>query len=102
MQQRWHGLCNTPGNNPIKQLHRVYRVDQVIPQESDKPDPAQAGELTLLQVMGSVFAAGFGVQSRENKVRDFTRGKPVHFIAAGVIFTVVLLVALIAAVNLIV
>lgn len=58
--------------------------------------------LTLLQVMGSVFAAGFGVQSRENKLRDFSRGKPVHFIAAGLIFTIAFLVALIAIVNMVV
>ena len=29
------------------------------------------GKLSLWQVICSVFAAGFGVQSKENKVRDF-------------------------------
>ena len=59
-------------------------------------------DLSLLQVMGSVFAASFGVQSRENKIRDFSRGKPIHFVIAGITFTVAFLFALVALVNLIV
>jgi len=59
-------------------------------------------DLTLLEVMGSVLAAGFGVQSKENKVRDFTRGKPAHFIIAGVAFTLALLVSLVVVVALVV
>jgi hypothetical protein len=70
--------------------------------ESDQATPDAEEDLNLFQVMGSVFAASFGVQSRENKVRDFTRGKPVHFIAAGLIFTIGFLVALILLVNIIV
>ena len=35
----------------------------------------------------SVLAAGFGVQSREKRERDFTQGKAVHFIVAGLIGT---------------
>jgi hypothetical protein len=58
--------------------------------------------LTLWQVICSVFAAGFGVQSKENKERDFTRGKPLHFIVAGLLFTVIFMVALITLVNVIV
>ena len=69
------------------------------PRQADEPDTAV---LTLLQVMGSVLAAGFGVQSKDNKVRDFTHGKPLHFILAGLIFTVALLAALVAVVSLIV
>ena len=65
-------------------------------------NPGTEKDLSLLQVMGSVFAAGFGVQSKENKVRDFTRGKPVHFVIAGLAFTAAFLVGLIAIVNLIV
>lgn len=63
---------------------------------------SEDAELTLLQVMGSVLAAGFGVQSKENKVRDFTRGKPLHFIIAGVVFTLALLVSLVVVVTLVV
>lgn len=71
--------------------------------DAEEANAGHNGEhLSLPQVMGSVFAAGFGVQSRENKVRDFSRGKPMHFIIAGITFTVGLLVALVALVNFVV
>jgi hypothetical protein len=62
----------------------------------------EASDLTLTEVVGSVFAAGLGVQSRENKVRDFSRGKPVQFIIAGLLFTGMFLLALVAVVNVVV
>lgn len=58
--------------------------------------------LTLLQVAGSVFAAGFGVQSKENKRRDFSRGKPWQFIVVGIGFTVLFLVTVLTIVNVVV
>jgi len=58
--------------------------------------------LSLREVMGSVLAAGFGVQSKENKIRDFSHGRPLQFIITGVTFTIALLVALIVVVNLVV
>ena len=39
-------------------------------------------------VVQSVLAAGIGVQSKANKERDFTHGKPLHFIVGGAIGTV--------------
>lgn len=72
------------------------------PDHADSAEDTDAAHLTLLQVMGSVLAAGFGVQSKENKVRDFTRGRPFHFIVAGLLFTLALLAGLVAVVNLIV
>ncbi len=65
-------------------------------------DSEQAPELSTMEVVGSVLAAGLGVQSRENKVRDFSRGKPLQFIVAGLVFTLGLLGALVAVVNLVV
>ena len=44
--------------------------------------------LNLFQVIGSVFAAGLGVQSSKNRERDFKQGKFSVFIIAGVVFTV--------------
>lgn len=70
--------------------------------EGIQPNPDLTEDLTLFQVMSSVLAASFGVQSKENKVRDFTRGKPVHFILAGIIFTIIFMLALILLVNLVV
>ena len=43
-------------------------------------------------VVQSVLAAGIGVQSRANKERDFTHGKPLHFIVGGLIGTIVFVV----------
>ncbi len=45
--------------------------------------------LSFWQIAGSAAAAAFGVQSRANRERDFTRGKPMHFIIAGIVFTAV-------------
>ena len=69
---------------------------------SDRQTDSEEGDLTLWQVICSVFAAGFGVQSKENKVRDFSRGKPLQFIVAGLFFTIAFLIALITLVNVIV
>lgn len=41
----------------------------------------------LAQVVGSVFAAAFGVQSSKNQERDFKHGKARVFIISGIIFT---------------
>lgn len=75
---------------------------EVISQRETASEDDESEDLTLLQVMGSVFAAGFGVQSKDRKVRDFTRGKPLQFIIAGLVFTLAFLFGLVAIVNLIV
>jgi hypothetical protein len=41
----------------------------------------------LLEVMKSVLASFFGVQSEQNRERDFQHGRPVHYILIGVIAT---------------
>lgn len=55
---------------------------------------------TLWQSWMSVLAAFFGVQSSENRERDFTRGKASHFILLGVVATVLLVVLLVGLVKL--
>ena len=45
------------------------------------------GKLNPLQVVGSVLAAGLGVQSSKNRERDFKQGRLGVFIAAGIAFT---------------
>lgn len=56
-------------------------------------------DVTALTVVGSVFRAWFGVQTEENRQRDFNANKPGAFIAAGIIFTVLMIVGVIIAVN---
>jgi len=49
------------------------------------------GGTGLANVLKSAAAAAFGVQSQANRERDFTKGKPIHFIIAGIIATLVFL-----------
>jgi len=48
----------------------------------------------FLAVMQSVGAAMIGVQSKKNKERDFTHGKPLHFIIGGLIGTFIFLLCI--------
>lgn len=52
------------------------------PGAGEKPD-----KLNPLQIIGSVLAAGLGVQSSKNRERDFKQGRIGVFIAAGIVFT---------------
>ena len=55
---------------------------------------------TFRQMLQSVLAAAFGVQSGKNRARDFTHGKVSHFILLGVGFTLVFVLVLIGLVQL--
>lgn len=57
--------------------------------------------LTLWEMLLSVLSAAFGVQSGKNRQRDFSRGKPSHFIIIGVLFTLVFVLVIIAVVKLV-
>lgn len=57
--------------------------------------------LKPLQIIGSVFAAGLGVQSSKNRERDFRHGKLGVFIAAGVIFTLIFIGTVLTVVQLV-
>lgn len=50
-------------------------------------------------VIKSVVAAMFGVQTEENRERDFKHGKASHFIAVGIAFTVIFVLTLIYLVS---
>ncbi|MBS1212101.1 MAG: hypothetical protein H6R26_717 [Proteobacteria bacterium] len=68
---------------------------------SEREEPANAGGPKLLQVVGSVLAAAFGVQSNRNRERDFAGGSPAAFIVVGVIGTVLFVLALYGVVKLV-
>ncbi|MFP6837143.1 MAG: DUF2970 domain-containing protein [Pseudomonadales bacterium] len=68
--------------------------------ERTQDDP-EAKSLGIWKVVKSVLAAGFGVQSSRNRSRDFAKGKPIHFIAVGIVLTVAFVTATIALVNLV-
>lgn len=64
-------------------------------------DPQQDRPLTFREMLYSVAAAAFGVQSGKNRARDFSRGKPSHFILLGVLFTLVFALMLFGVVKLV-
>ncbi len=53
----------------------------------------------LIDIIKSVIAAMFGVQSEENRERDFKHGKASHFIAIGIVMTVIFVLTLVAIVS---
>lgn len=57
--------------------------------------------LSFREMLQSVLAAAFGVQSGKNRTRDFSRGKPSHFIILGVLFTAIFVLVLYGLVKLV-
>ena len=73
---------------------------------TDKEQPAPEGgsekkRMNPLQVVGSVLAAGLGVQSSRNRERDFKQGRAGIFIAAGIVFTLLFIGTIVAVVRLV-
>ena len=54
-----------------------------------------------IQIILSVLASFFGVQSSKNRQRDFSHGKPIHFIIAGLLLTVAFVLLVWGVVNLV-
>jgi len=48
--------------------------------------PENHKKITPFSFMGSMVAAWFGVQTKENRERDFQHGKFHHFVIGGIIF----------------
>ncbi|MCZ4322675.1 DUF2970 domain-containing protein [Pseudomonas anguilliseptica] len=63
-------------------------------EEENKP-------LTLWEMLQSVLSAAIGVQSGKNRSRDFSRGKPSHFIILGALFTIVFVLVIFGIVKLV-
>lgn len=70
-------------------------------QENGKMNDNQDKPLTLWEMLQSVLSAALGVQSGKNRSRDFSRGKPSHFIILGVLFTAVFVLVIFAVVKLV-
>jgi len=67
---------------------------------SGKPDTAgKTEDIGFINVMKSVFAAFFGVQSNKNRERDFSNGKFWHFLVAGIILLLLFMAAVFGAVQ---
>ncbi|WP_062270188.1 DUF2970 domain-containing protein [Endozoicomonas arenosclerae] len=55
----------------------------------------------FLSTLQSALASAFGVQSDKNRERDFSEGKPAHFIIAGIIGTTLFILLLVLVVKLV-
>jgi len=69
-------------------------VDSTPAENLDEKKP-----LSFLEILGSTFAAAIGVQSKANKQRDFSQGRPTQFIFAGIIFAAIFVVSVVAVVR---
>lgn len=57
--------------------------------------------LTLGQMFGSALAAMVGVQSKQRRERDFSRGRASHFIVVGLVVTTIFVLTMAAVVTLV-
>lgn len=64
-------------------------------------DETKHPKVTVLTIVGSIFAGWVGVQSNKNRERDFTHGKASTFIFAGIIFVFLFIVFVIGVVQLV-
>ena len=55
----------------------------------------------LVEVIKSVLASFFGVQSSKRRERDFTHGKPIHYILVGLLATVLFILIIWSVVSLV-
>ena len=79
--------------------HSDYAVlrHKEIAMDEQPPSPP-----TSSPMLRSVLAAAFRVQSGKNRAHDFSQGKPGHFIAIGLLFTLVFVLLLVGVVKLVV
>lgn len=68
--------------------------------DQQKQDDNKPTQVSTLDVILSVFRAWFGVQTEENRKRDFSSNDPTPFIVAGVIFALIMILGVIIAVKL--
>jgi hypothetical protein len=71
------------------------------PDSEERREAEPPPSVTPWQVALSALAAAFGVQSSRNRARDFSHGRATHFIAAGIIFTLLFVLGMVVLVNLV-
>jgi hypothetical protein len=79
------------------EVHGEYAADQADPAvQAESSD-----ELSIGQIVGSVLASFFGVQSSRNRKRDFKSGKAKQFVVVGIIMTAVCCLTLYSVVSMV-
>jgi uncharacterized membrane protein YidH (DUF202 family) len=68
----------------------------------DNQDTDELKKPTFFQVLLSVLAAIFGVQSSKNRERDFKKGDPKQFIAVYIVIVITIVLLMIALVNVVI
>ena len=61
----------------------------------------QGNTPSLLDVLGSVLASMFGVQSNRRREQDFLHGKPSQYVVIGLLVTLVFILIVWGVVNLV-
>lgn len=64
--------------------------------ETNQPSKEGTGLLSTLQ---TILGAMFGVQSEQQRQKDFEKGSPVQFIVGGIIFVIVFIFTILYFVN---
>jgi len=64
-------------------------------------DEHERKPLSFRQMLHSVLAGALGVQSSRNRARDFSQGKPSHFILLGIGFTLLFVLTILGVVKLV-
>lgn len=70
-------------------------------QQDQKKEQQDEGGMTFGQTFMSVLWAALGVQSSKARERDFTKGKPSHFILLGIGFTLAFVLIIAGVVKLV-
>ena len=71
------------------------------PQDENIQEPEKSRSINPLHVIGSVFAAGLGVQSSKNRERDFNQGNFKVFVITGIVFTLLFIGTVFAIVQMV-
>jgi hypothetical protein len=69
--------------------------------EESKNTPPESGNPPFWRVVLSVLQASFGVQSRDNRERDFKSSSILPYVVAAILFTVVFVLLLVLVVKLV-
>lgn len=88
-----------PSQESNRQSQKATQQEENRDPETDTPEPKR--RLPFWRMMLSVVQASFGVQSRENKERDFAHGSITGFIGAALVFTALFVLALMFIVSLV-
>ncbi|MGI0116254.1 DUF2970 domain-containing protein [Zooshikella sp. RANM57] len=80
---------NSPPSNSNQKPEKQSAKNNI---NQDKP-------ISFLEVLQSVFAAAFGVQSQKKRLKDFSKGKPIHYVLVGILFTTLFILIMVGLVQ---